>query len=169
VNRSTGCSVTLIRCVFARSRSSLPPSVSTQMHPALHVSGVGNRDLQLQLHRPGPARPGPELNRLPQARRLHRAQVTAHCRDRVRQARELTISVTHAKHPLHLASSRHTRRNASNCRNGRRSSASRIRLALDPPRRTRGGPADPTYGPRPTMARRPSMPGDRGRPGTAAG
>jgi hypothetical protein len=105
VNRSTGCSVTLIRWVFARSRSSLPPSVSTQIcTPARHATGAGHRDLQVQLHRPGP-----ELNRLPQASRLCHAQVTAHRGDRVRQARELTVFLTHAKHPLHPASSRHTR------------------------------------------------------------
>ena len=74
------------------------------LHPGLPAAGAGHRDLELQLHRPGP-----ELNRLPLAGRLCRAQLTAHRSDRVRQARELTVSVTHAKHPLHLASSRHTR------------------------------------------------------------
>jgi hypothetical protein len=64
-------------------------------------AGAGHRDVELQRHRRGP-----ELDRLPPTGRLGRAQLTAHRSDRVRQARELIVSVTHAKTPVLLASSR---------------------------------------------------------------
>ena len=66
-----------------------------QLHPRLPAAGAGHRDLELQLHRPGP-----ELDRLPLTGRLRRAQLTAHRRDRVRQARQLALSVTHANTSL---------------------------------------------------------------------
>ena len=71
-------------------------ALATQrQHPDLHaprpVTRTGYRHLKVKLHRPGP-----ELDRIAQTRRLRRAQLTTHRRDRVRQTRQTAISVTHA-------------------------------------------------------------------------
>ena len=77
-----------------------------QLHACLPAAGARHRNLELQLHWPGP-----ELNRLSLTCRLRQAQLTTHRRDRVRQTRQLAVSVTHATTPIHRTASG----NANNC------------------------------------------------------